>query len=241
MNHCGVDMIINSKDNTGKIIELNTRPGIGLHLFPIEGSARDISKEIIDYYFPETKAQDTSGSNIYFDIGSIMNTLKERSTIQIEVFPAGLNRMITIRYIITAAIDVKQYYYWLKKLAIKHEMHGFIKEIHLNKFELVLAGKSKEELEKFENLLTQVTSYNVNIKVKDEWKAPVKLGFELKSDLHSLSNVELKNKLNDLRKEIKAVEKESLRLHKRIQQMKQSKAWKLTKPLRMFTDFRNRK
>src|SRR5699024_512134 len=98
--HCGVDMIINSNDNKGKIIELNTRPGIGLHLFPIEGKATNIPKAILDHYFPESKIQDTSDSNIYFDIGSIINTLKERSTVKVEVPPAGLMRLIAIKYII---------------------------------------------------------------------------------------------------------------------------------------------
>src|SRR5699024_2989814 len=55
--HSGVDIIINPVTNQTVVLEVNTRPGIGSHLFPIEGEAVDIPKALIDFYFPETKNQ----------------------------------------------------------------------------------------------------------------------------------------------------------------------------------------
>src|SRR5699024_9709724 len=52
---CGVDMMIRDDTEEGLIIELNSSPGIGSHLFPVKGKARDIPKFIIDHYFPGTK------------------------------------------------------------------------------------------------------------------------------------------------------------------------------------------
>jgi D-alanine-D-alanine ligase-like ATP-grasp enzyme/acylphosphatase len=241
LTHCGVDMIMDENHTKGKVIELNTRPGIGSHVFPIEGKARDIPKAIIDYYFPETKTDDTTDSNIYFDIGSIMNTLKERSTTRIEVPPAGFKRLTAIKYSISADFKLKQYYYWLQKHVQTQALHGFIKEVSAGHFELVLAGEDKEKMDLFKDIWLGFPRYIINIDAEKEWNSPVKLGFELKSDVRTLSTVELETKLTELKKEIKAVEKEKLRLQKRIQQMKQSKAWKLTKPLRMFTDYRKKR
>lgn len=51
----GIDVIVTS---TGEpiILELNQRPHIGLHSFPMEGSGQgnEVSEALIDYYFPET-------------------------------------------------------------------------------------------------------------------------------------------------------------------------------------------
>ncbi len=54
LTHCDVDMIVNEETGEGYVNEINSRPQISNHLFPIEGEARDVPKEIIDFYFPET-------------------------------------------------------------------------------------------------------------------------------------------------------------------------------------------
>src|SRR5699024_9372775 len=115
-----------------------------------------------------------------------------------------------------AEIELKQFYHWLQKQVHTHGLHGYIREINAGQFEMVLAGNSKKELESFKNIWTGIQSYKVNIESEKEWRHPVKLGFELISDSRSLSVVELENKLKELKKEMVSVEKEKLRVQKRI-------------------------
>src|SRR5699024_3114314 len=74
--HYGVDMIVDLERNTGTILEVNARPGIGGHMFPVEGKPRDFAKEIIDYYFPETKNR--VRSPLFFDFDSIIEPIMTR-------------------------------------------------------------------------------------------------------------------------------------------------------------------
>jgi D-alanine-D-alanine ligase-like ATP-grasp enzyme/acylphosphatase len=238
--HCGVDMIINS-NNDAKVIEINTRPGIGIHLFPIEGSARNIPKKLIDYYFPETKTNDAKDSNLYFDFESIINTLKEMSTVQVEVPPAGLNRLVAIKYIITSDLELKQFHQWLQKHVYAHGLHGFIDEARHAQFEMVLAGEHKNKIEEFKEVWLNNKGFPVIIEREEEWNHPIKLGFELISDAQMLSIVELESKLKEMNNEINKSDKENKRLEQRMKLMKESKAWKMTKPLRMVTDFRRKR
>ena len=240
--HCGVDMIINSNDNTdAKVIEVNTRPGIGIHLFPIEGKAKNISKDLIDYYFPETKTIDAKESNLYFDFESILNTLKELSTVQVEVPPAGLNRLVAIKYTIAADFELKQFHQWLQKRIYAHGLHGFIDEIHRGQYELVLAGEDTNKIEAFKEIWTNHKGFPVIIEKEENWDHPIKLGFELISDARMLSVVELESKLKEINNEIRKADNENRRLEKRMKLMEESKAWKITKPLRMVTDFRRKR
>ncbi|MCD8501697.1 MAG: ATP-grasp domain-containing protein [Bacillaceae bacterium] len=73
--HGGVDLIFNKETSKCAVIEVNTRPGIGVHLFPMEGKCRDIPKAIIDHYFPETKSNSLLYSNITFQFDTIFDLL----------------------------------------------------------------------------------------------------------------------------------------------------------------------
>ena len=59
--YAGIDLMI-SKDISKKptknsyiIVEINSSPGIFMHHFPYKGRSRNVTKEIIDILFPETK------------------------------------------------------------------------------------------------------------------------------------------------------------------------------------------
>src|SRR5699024_10851535 len=47
LSHFGVDMIVSDDRKEGVILEVNSRPGIGGHLFPGEGEPKDFAKDII--------------------------------------------------------------------------------------------------------------------------------------------------------------------------------------------------
>src|SRR5699024_5884788 len=83
--HYGVDMIVDDENDTGVILEVNARPGLGGHLFPIQGQPRDFAKKIIDYYFPETAHKNRS--LLYFDFDSVIEPIVRRSASYVEVLP----------------------------------------------------------------------------------------------------------------------------------------------------------
>ena len=44
------------------IVEVNTVPGIHMHMRPSEGKPRNVAKYIVDMIFPETKEQENGKS-----------------------------------------------------------------------------------------------------------------------------------------------------------------------------------
>ncbi|SFB27422.1 D-alanine-D-alanine ligase [Lentibacillus halodurans] len=231
--HCGVDMVINKEDTKPIILELNTRPGLGSHLFPVEGKARDIPKAIIDLYFPNTKKVSTENSNVYFDFKKIKDALIDGSTSKIEVFPAINTKLIAKKYLINTDIEAIEYYQWLKKRVLNQNLNGFIKQIDEENIEIVIAGKTEKEIKSFFDLINskRFNSRIFNI-TEDHWKSPVKLGFELKNDNDLKSQTELENEIEDTKREIRHIEKETKHLNHSINMIQKSSVWKLTFPLR---------
>lgn len=230
--HCGVDMIINSRDNNPVILELNTRPGIGSHLFPVEGKARDIAKEIIDFYFPETKNISTSKSKIYFDFDGIVRALRASLINEIEVTPYPDIKIHAIYYLIKSDLELKEYYLWLKRLIHKQNFYGFIQKVNNNKFELVLAAEKIEKLNNFRRVWENKERFNIQVLQTKEWKYPIKLGFYLENGYHSMRTRNLKMLLNEKKTNLTMMEKEISRFNKLIDHILNSRSWKISSPLR---------
>lgn len=53
--HCGVDVLYDKASGTYNVIEINSRPQIGVNMYPSHGVGDDIPKAIIDEYFPNSK------------------------------------------------------------------------------------------------------------------------------------------------------------------------------------------
>ncbi|WP_249869259.1 acylphosphatase [Oceanobacillus saliphilus] len=234
--HCGVDMILDENRGEAVVLELNTRPGIGSHLFPLEGKARDIPKEIIDFYFPETKQRDTSDSNIYFDFGSIQNGLKGSSTSEVEVIPCSPRRLFAKMYKITGNVEGKEYYMWLRTHALKSRISGSIRKLEEGLFELVIAGETKEAVDEFQDIWQNKRRFHISVKQERVWNHPVKLGFEWQDGYNSMSIRELEILLKEKEQETKQSLKEKQQTKHRINKMRESHSWKITYPLRYFTD-----
>lgn len=228
--HCGVDMIINEDKSSALVLELNTRPGIGSHLFPIEGIATDIPKEIIDFYFPDTKGIDTS-SNVYFDFQSIHTSLNAGSTIEIEVAPIISKKIIAKRYVIIGDIELIGYHQWLQKKVFERELNGFVKRIDDKNIEIVIAGTDNDELVKFKEIINQ-GRIEVRIDSEEYWNHPVKLGFDLMDGYDSMSDGELETEFKRVDNEVKSIQKDRDRLKHKIKLMSQSKTWKYTSSIR---------
>ena len=117
---CGLDMIVDKKNNSGVVIELNSKPMLGLHLFPVEGRARDVSKAIIDYYFPETI--NIEKSNLYFDFDRIIKILKDNIAKSVTVSPTPIGKIYAKKYIITGKVQGVGYRNWIKRKALSQNL-----------------------------------------------------------------------------------------------------------------------
>ncbi|QQK78492.1 acylphosphatase [Salicibibacter cibi] len=257
---CGLDMIIDEENNLGTVIEINTKPMLGLHLFPVKGSSRDITSPIIDYYFPETV--DVEKTNLYFDFDSILEPLKSRSTDMIEVTLPPLGKLYAKRYIISGHVQGVGYRKWIRKQALQHHLHGYTKNKKDGKVVVVVAGSDESDVRAFKDICAQGPKKAQVEKVKaKEWEKPVKIGFEIKKeptekrlkDLEKQLQKEKQDKkkiaqersaLDQEKREVKqkleSMEEEKERLQQEYTALRNSRVWRYTKPLRNISSMAKR-
>lgn len=234
--HSGVDMIIDDENGTGKILELNTRPGIGSHLFPIVGKAIDVPSAIIDYYFPETKSQSnyTLESLFYFDLQIIFDSLNNGYLEEIELQPYPKESYVKKQVDINTTTELTTIYKLIKRQLVRNEFSGYIKKVTENQIKLVLVNENEKKIAEIIDCIkkNKVQLAIESLKVKEYYHA-VKLGFEIIDDLNQMSLLQLDSIMRDNDKSIGFIEREIKRLKKRIKLIKTSSSWKITKPIRM--------
>ncbi|WP_373893900.1 acylphosphatase [Virgibacillus sp. CBA3643] len=242
--HYGVDMIVDKENNTGVILEVNARPGIGGHLFPMEGRSRDFAKDIIDYYFPETI--NSERSSLYFDFDSILDPIKKRTAENVEVSAVPpLGKLYGKKYIVTGKVQVVGYRAWIKRQALKRNLHGYTENLDDGTVVVVVAGINEQEVNKFKNIcfkgpekaeVTDVTEFI--------WDKPVKIGFEIRKK--ELSQQEVRQIEKDkerierekakIEQEKEKIEKDRNRVSKKYSQVLNSRMWRYTAPVRRILD-----
>lgn len=168
----GVDMIIDDKQEHGYVLEVNSRPHIRSHLFPINGTSRDVPKVIIDYYFPETKGK--IENILYYDFAIVYRAFQEGicSRFTLPNYPEG--DLVLKRYEVTHIKNKLGFASFCRKTARKHNLSGYIKGIGIEKGSLVLAGTT-ESIEVFINALT--SHFNLISLSEQLRNSPVRIGF----------------------------------------------------------------
>lgn len=230
---CGLDMIVDKNSNTGVVIEINSKPMLGLHLFPAEGTARDVSKAIIDYYFPETI--DTEKTNLYFDFDNIIQLLKDDIAKSITVAPAPLGKMYSKKYIVSGDVQGVGYRKWIKKKATKYNLHGYAKNLKNGKVAVVVSGLDEGDVDQFKDICSQGPKKARVIKVTEyNWEKPLKVGFEIK-EVEPLKKVE--QELRHERAEKERISEENKTVKRRYMMIKNSRTWRYTAPIRYIIDF----
>lgn len=173
----GVDVIINKEKNTGAVIEVNTRPGIGGHLYPSKGKARDIPKAVIDYYFPNTKRRKES-LNFYFDYGSVKDILNCGLAEEVIVPPLPSSKAVMKVFKIAGDLSSISLKRWIQRQALGSNLYGFIQPNSKKEGIIVLVGFEKQIYSFIDKISSEK---NVTISAsKNEWKEPIKIGFEIK-------------------------------------------------------------
>lgn len=241
LTHYGVDMIIDPNGNMGTILEVNARPGIGGHLFPMEGQPRDLAKEIINYYFPETI--NIERSNLYFDFDSIVESLTSRAAECIKIGNCtSTGQLFGKKFIISGKVQKVGYRKWITRKARERNLNGYTKNLKNGKVVVLVAGPEEHIVNDFKDLCYQGPPKAIVHSIKEkEWKKPLEIGFEirtthkeqlkmLKSNEDILNNLKQENK--KLQSDLKNLYNEKLKFEKKYQQTINSRSWKLTYPLR---------
>ena len=178
----GVDLLVDFKNNNSAVIELNSRPSIRTHLYPINGRARDIPKAIIDYYFPDSKQLNYKESKplYYFDMKRIMDTLSNSYIEEVKVENYPIENQGVFRFILKNAPKKEKFIKWIQKQATSLKLNGYLKFFKDNKSVIVIAGDRDAIVRYKKRLYNKVNkSYNdVKIIQKDR-KSPVNLGFKI--------------------------------------------------------------
>lgn len=117
--HCGVDMIVPKDSDTGVILEINTRPGIGSHLFPIQGKARDIPKKLIDFDFPETK-ETKINDHVYFDLQALFDGVNNGYISEMQMENCPMKPLQAYKWMLSTNLDVMNLYNYLRKFIIDY-------------------------------------------------------------------------------------------------------------------------
>lgn len=203
--HGGLDMIVNLKEKTATVLEINPIPQIGSLVFPMEGKARDIPSALIDYYFPETINKEGYNGGIYFDFKSTLQPLKNKSAKEVVVTPAPLTELYAKKYIVKGKVQGVNYRRWIRKRALESDLFGFTKNEANGDVTVVVAG-SKEAVNNFKFTCKNGPSKAEVISVTEStWQRPIKACFEIKEQSMqkkkmSTSNQQRKQKINFIKK-----------------------------------------
>lgn len=225
LQHYGVDMIVDEDNDTGVILEVNTRPGFGGHLFPMEGTPRDFAKEIIDFYFPETENQGRSW--LYFDFDSALEPILNNTTSTIEINTISPESLYGRKLTLSGDIISSRFHNRVKRLANRRKLNGYLQKQEDDTLVIVAAGTDPSEVQAFIDECSndckdvEITSIEV-----EEWNKPVKMSFEIRRRKTDLNPVQLEREIEILNKE--------------IVKLKNSNSWKVTKPLRAIGEIKKK-
>lgn len=180
LKYGGVDMLVDMEKNVGVINEVNSKPQIGNHLFPIEGEAVDIPRIIFDYYFPETKYEETPNSQYYFDFKPIIENFRNATASEIKLPLQPKKEAIAQRYLVTGNNFNERYFRRIKREARELSISGSIEVRNKDLISLTLSGKCKD-IEKLVMKLDGKLLKKVRTKIveESEYKDPIKIGFEI--------------------------------------------------------------
>jgi len=224
LQHYGVDMIVDEENDTGVILEVNARPGFGGHLFPMEGTPRDFAKDIIDFYFPETK--DKGRSWLYFDFDSVLEPINKRTASSVNVTTITPEPLYGKKLILSGKVIVPGFRNWIKQQAKYRDLNGYVENQDDGTVLVVVAGTDKLAVESFIKKCFKGPKNAEVVSIdEEEWNKPVKIYFEIKNRKTDLTPIQLE-------KELARLQERNIELEDRYQRFKSRKTWRVMSPFR---------
>lgn len=160
--HMGaVDLFIDEEKGTAIVLEINTKPGLDIQMYPTFGTARDIPAKIIDYLFPDTVNYNKTSRRMYFDFDSLYEMTFKRSIFKsVEINPIPTN-IILRKYVVTLPVEKHvKFMNLIQRMAHRYKVSGSIKRLP-DRLVIVMGGNARnvkviteiinEELEKYTN------------------------------------------------------------------------------------------
>lgn len=241
--HAGVDLMVNVADSSAVILEINTQASIRSHLYPMEGKARNIPKEIIDYYFPETKAN-YNQPLIYFDFEPVWESFQKGLAKEYVLPNVPQGQIETVRFIVSGDVQRVNYGKWVRRQARDLNLHGYVKHLSSGQTSVIVYGE-KTSIGKFRKILKTSSPKRATVLkvIEKERTSPVKVGFEiinkeldniLKSGYHSvrLKGISKLGQKPSLKRKTQG-KKNKINYKIKYEKAISSTSWKLTKPVRL--------
>ncbi|MBR3121657.1 MAG: acylphosphatase, partial [Oceanobacillus sp.] len=121
------------------------------------------------------------------------------------------------------------YHRGLRKEAFERYLHGHIMTLEEGDIEIVVGGTDPEMVDDFKNALWEDEERGQVFEVQvEEYNEPIKVGFEIKTDL--------KTQIEDLKmykQELEATERELKKAELKRRKYYSSLSWKATMPIRL--------
>ena len=211
---------------------INIVPRISDYMFPLYGEPSNISKAIIDLYFPETNSYDTYKlNNVYFPLESILESLQNQTANTFTVSPAPKEPVISRKFIIQGDVLSYSYHLGLRKELFERDLFGKITSLKNRRLEIIVSGTDESLIDDFKK---SIFSYPKRAKVKKIQELPfdggVKIGVEIKTGKFKRQRKALR-----LQRSLDKVSDELYNLEVEHANYINSISWKITYPLRKFT------
>jgi len=216
----GVDMIVDLERNKGTILEVNARPGIGGHMFPVEGTPRDFAAAIIDYYFPETK--EVVRSPLFFDFDAIIEPIMTRQADRSTVRNTPVGPFYGKELYISGEVQNVGYQAWSRREALDRDLYGDVENLNDGRVRIRVMGTDKDVLEEFKAACYSGPSRaNVEDVEEFEWNKPLLIGFE-----------RIRSTKRYSRRQVKKLVRERERAIEKYERLVNRRTWKYTEPFR---------
>lgn len=229
--HGAVDIMIHSEkpiEEAGFVLEINPTAQIGSLLYPLQGKARDVPAQIIDYYFPETIGATKSKPLLYFDIEEALVPLANKAAEVSEIAHLPLEDWFFKKYILYGKMDGMEFFQKVKEKALEKSLVGRVYKSGFSRIEVVVGGTDREEIDRFRDELYEldIGAAIENIEVQP-WNQPIQFGFEIEGERKNVLN-----ELDALEDQFIKLSTQQRKLEKHYRNMLTSNSWKLTEPFR---------
>lgn len=181
MDHGGLDIIVDPDNpNEGTVLEINSKPEISFHLYPLSGNPKDIPSAIIDYYFPDTINK--FKSTAFFDYKSILKPLNNRAVEELKISDAPSTNCFKKTFLVQGKVINVGYMSYIKRQALKNKLYGECKRDGKN-VKITIIGSESGQIDAFKKYIYDGSHKSVVVKVIEDKlekiTEPFKIGFEI--------------------------------------------------------------